>query len=129
ENPKLAAQLFRELVPHGYRRVAVEVSPPMASALDAALRNDGPAFDWLLTDAESRVPFFGMREEAQWLLDARATAPAGHALPVGPGLCRPRRSVPDRAAPASPEAKGRVGRTRRASSCIERLLGALRRNP
>jgi len=77
ENPKLAAQLFAALVPHGYRHVAVEISPPMASTLDAALRNDGPAFQRLVTTAESRVPFFGMREEAQWLIDARAAAPAG----------------------------------------------------
>lgn len=75
ENPELAAQLFAALVPHGYRHVAVEVSPPMADALDAALRNDGAAFELLLTTAESRVPFFGMREEAQWLLDARAAVP------------------------------------------------------
>jgi len=77
ENPKLAAELFAALAPHGYRHVVVEVSAPMAEALDTALANGKSAFERLLTDPESRVPFFGLREEAQWLIDARAAAPAG----------------------------------------------------
>src|SRR4051812_45240446 len=42
ENPKLAAQLFTALVPSGYRHVAVEISPPMAEALDNIARRGGP---------------------------------------------------------------------------------------
>ena len=38
ENPKLAGQLFEALVPSGYRRLGIEVSPPMARELDAAAR-------------------------------------------------------------------------------------------
>src|SRR6476661_1400817 len=76
ENPKLAAALFGALVPHKYRYVAVEVSPPMAGALDRALAGGGDAFDRLLKAPESRVPFFGMREEADWLRAARRAAPA-----------------------------------------------------
>lgn len=68
ENPTLAAQLFAALVPSGYRHAAVEISPPMAAALDAALASSDPnAFRRLLTTPESRVAFFGMREEAAWL--------------------------------------------------------------
>ena len=78
ENPKLAAALFRALVPAGYAKVAVEISPPMAAALDRALRDGG--FDGLrrlLADEASRVAFFGMREEAEWLAAARAALPGG----------------------------------------------------
>jgi hypothetical protein len=77
ENPKLAAALFTELAPHGYRHVAVEISPAMAGALDRALASGGAAFDRLLKAPKSRVPFFGMREEADWLSAARRAAPAG----------------------------------------------------
>jgi hypothetical protein len=76
ENPKLAAQLFSAFVPHGYRHVAVEISPAMATALDRALTAGGaPGLNRLLTTPESRVAFFGMKEEAEWLVAARAAAP------------------------------------------------------
>ena len=42
ENPKLAAQLFTDLTPRGYRHVAVEISPPMAVAVDRALASADP---------------------------------------------------------------------------------------
>ena len=72
ENPKLAAALFTALVPHGYRHVGIEISPPMAAALDRALASGDPAaLDRLLTTPELRVAFFGMREEADWLHAAR----------------------------------------------------------
>jgi len=77
ENPKLAAALFAELAPHGYRHVAVEISPPMAAAVDNALTKGGTTLDRLLTAPESRVAFFGLREEADWLRAARAAAPPG----------------------------------------------------
>jgi hypothetical protein len=73
ENPKLAAQLFAALAPP-YRYLAIEVSPPMASALDDALGQGRSTLEQLLTNAESRVPFFGLREEADWLVAARAAA-------------------------------------------------------
>jgi hypothetical protein len=77
ENPKLAAALFTELAPHGYRYVAIEVSPPMASAIGQALARGDAALRQLLTAPESRVPFFGLREEADWLRAARAAVPRG----------------------------------------------------
>jgi erythromycin esterase-like protein len=73
ENPKLAAQLFGVLVPSGYRHVAVEISPPMADAVDRALASSNPAaLRTLLTTPQSRIAFFGLREEADWLRSARA---------------------------------------------------------
>ena len=76
ENPTLAAQLFTDLVPRGYRNVAIEISPPMADAVDAALAAADPgALRHLFTAPESRVAFFGMREEADWLRSARAALP------------------------------------------------------
>jgi erythromycin esterase-like protein len=78
ENPKLAAQLFTALAAHGYRHVAVEISPPMAAALDRALVSGGPsALTRLLITPESRVAFFGLKEEAEWLAAARAAVPKG----------------------------------------------------
>ena len=76
ENPKLAAQLFTALVPRGYRHVAIEVSPPMAAAIDAALATRSPSdLHRFLTTPETRVAFFGMREEADWLQQARSALP------------------------------------------------------
>jgi hypothetical protein len=76
ENPKLAAQLFGALVPSGYRHAAVEISPPMAAAVDRALASSNPdALRSLLTTPESRIAFFGLREEADWLRSASAALP------------------------------------------------------
>jgi len=76
ENPKLAAQLFKALAPRGYRNAAIELSPPMAAALDATLATRDPAnLKRFLTTPETRVAFFGMREEAEWLQAARAALP------------------------------------------------------
>lgn len=76
ENPKLAAALFRSLVPAGYRRIAVETSPPMASVMNAALLQGGlSSLEQLVTTPGSQVAFFGMREEAEWLAGARARVP------------------------------------------------------
>ena len=73
ENPKLAAQLFRDLVPAGYRHAAVEISAPMAREIDVTLARGGlPALREFLADLRPNVAFFGMREEAEWLAAARA---------------------------------------------------------
>ena len=76
ENPKLAAQLFAALVPSGYRHVAIEISPPLAAAVDRELARGGrDAARTFLTTPESRVAFYGMREEAEVLAAARAALP------------------------------------------------------
>src|SRR5262245_11200369 len=38
EVPAVARELFRALAPAGYRNLAVEISPPMAKALDGIVR-------------------------------------------------------------------------------------------
>jgi len=76
ENPKLAAQLFTDLTAHRYRHVAVEISPPMAAVVNRALTSRNPNdLRKLLTTPESRVAFFGMHEEADWLRSARSALP------------------------------------------------------
>ena len=81
ENPKLAAQLFAALAPSGYSKVAIEISPPMAAELDRALSAGGPAaLNRMLTAPASRVAFYGMREEAEWLAAARRASPRGRLL-------------------------------------------------
>jgi hypothetical protein len=75
ENPKLATQLFRDLVPAGYRNVGIEISAPMAREIDRIARQGEPALKAFLTRPGSQVAFFGMREEAEWLAAARAAVP------------------------------------------------------
>jgi hypothetical protein len=78
ENPKLAAQLFATLVPAGYSKVAVEISPPMAREIDSALTGGGlAALRRMFAIRASNTAFFGMREEAEWLAAARSALPAG----------------------------------------------------
>ena len=81
ENPKLAAALFQALVPSGYRNVAIEISPPMATVVDRALAEGGmDGFRRLFADEGARVAFFGLREEAEWLAAARAAVPGRQPL-------------------------------------------------
>ena len=75
ENPKLAGQLFRALIPSGYRNLAIEISPPMAAALDSALMQGPGAAEKFLTTPESRVAFYGMKEEADFLSTVRSALP------------------------------------------------------
>lgn len=75
ENPKLAAQLFRALQPSGYDTVCVEISPPMAEELDRAARGGVDGVRGMFADLTRNVAFFGMREEAEWIADARAAIP------------------------------------------------------
>jgi hypothetical protein len=78
ENPKLVAQLFSALSDHGYSKLAIEVSPTMASLLDTALAADGLAgLRDLFSQPGGEPAFFGMEEEAQMLATVREAAPAG----------------------------------------------------
>ena len=45
ENPKLVAHLFEALVDDGYEKLVIEISPPMATILDAVARDDGRTHD------------------------------------------------------------------------------------
>lgn len=72
ENPKLAAQLFGELARHGYSKFVIEVSPPMATALDQSARGGIAGLQKHLHTKGWEAAFFGMKEEAEMLAAARA---------------------------------------------------------
>lgn len=76
ENPKLLAQLFSDLSDHGYRRLAIEISPPMARTLDAVLLGGGlEALRELYAMPGGEPAFFGMQEEAEMLASIRSDVP------------------------------------------------------
>ena len=80
ENPLLAAQLFEALAPSGYRRMAIEISPPMAAIVDDALRDGGlDGLKALFAEPGGEPAFFGMAEEAAMLAAVRAAVPADEA--------------------------------------------------
>lgn len=72
ENPKLAAQLFRELTKDGYAKFVIEVSPPMATALDRSARGGVAGLQDHLHTEGWQAAFFGMQEEAEMLAAVRA---------------------------------------------------------
>jgi erythromycin esterase-like protein len=79
EVPAVVRELFRALEPAGYRHLALEISPPIAKALDETARGtDG--FQKLLRfygDNPPGVVFYSLREEAELLVAARAAVPSG----------------------------------------------------
>jgi hypothetical protein len=77
ENPKLLAQLFSDLSDHGYRRLAIEISPPMARLLDTALLDGGlDGLRTLYATPGGEPAFFGMQEEAEMLASIRGLVAA-----------------------------------------------------
>ena len=119
ENPKLAAQLFKDLAPAGYRSLAIEISPPMASALDDALLKGPAATRALLTKPESRLAFYGMREEADFLAAARAAVPRSQKLLWGLDydVAADRHLIAQlKAAPKPPEAESPLAKLAQASA-------------
>lgn len=74
ENPKMAAALFAALQPSGYSKIVIEVSPPMASRLDLAAREGVEGLSRLYAQPGGEPAFFGMKEEAELLAFARASA-------------------------------------------------------
>jgi hypothetical protein len=76
ENPKLAAQLFGALADSGFSKLAIEISPPVATLLDTVLLEDGLAgLRKLFSEPGGEPAFFGMQEEAEMLAFIRAAAP------------------------------------------------------
>lgn len=75
ENPQLAAALFTELVPAGYTRFVIEVSPPMADALDTSARHGVEGLRQQFVGPGAEPAFFGMKEEAELLAAVRAAVP------------------------------------------------------
>lgn len=81
ENPMLVGQLFVELSKSGYSKMAIEISPTMASRLDAALVAGGLAgLRALYAQPGGEPAFFGMAEEAGMLARVRAHAPQSEPL-------------------------------------------------
>lgn len=72
ENPKLAGQLFGELAKDGYANFVIEVSPPMATALDQSARSGIGGLQTHLNTRGWEAAFFGMKEEAEMLATVRA---------------------------------------------------------
>lgn len=82
EIPALTAALFRALVPHGYRHLAIETGEALAAALDSVARLPRPldAMDAFFEAHWPGAPFFTLRPEAQLLADAVAASPARQVL-------------------------------------------------
>lgn len=76
EIPLIAAGLFRELAPHGYRHLAIETGDALASALNRAVLQDasGNAYQAFLRDHFPGAPFYNWREDAALLRTAVAAA-------------------------------------------------------
>lgn len=75
ENAEFAGALYAALTRSGYDRFAVEISPPLASALDRAAASGLDTLREFLNTPGQSVAFFGMAEEAQLLVDVRAATP------------------------------------------------------
>ncbi|HEX2206441.1 MAG TPA: hypothetical protein VHG93_02105 [Longimicrobium sp.] len=79
EIPLVAAGLFRELAPYGYRHLAIETGDALASALNRAILQDagGDAYRAFLRDHFPGAPFYSWREDAALLRAAVAAAGGG----------------------------------------------------
>jgi hypothetical protein len=84
ETPTVVRELFRALQPAGYRHLALEISPPMATVLDGLAYKGLPKVASFFQEHPPGVAFFTLKEEAELLVAARA-AVAGDA-PVLWGL-------------------------------------------
>ncbi|HWF00522.1 MAG TPA: hypothetical protein VG248_12050 [Caulobacteraceae bacterium] len=77
ENPRLAGSLFASLSPAGYERLALEISPPMATLVGEAARSGVAGLRALFSDPRSRAPFVDLAEEAAFVASAaRVRRPA-----------------------------------------------------
>jgi hypothetical protein len=77
ENAQLVAALFERLQPRGYSRLMIEVSPPMAQALDEAAKGGIAGLRSLFATPGSEPAFYGMAEEAELLVRVRGAIPSG----------------------------------------------------
>lgn len=72
EIPAVVRELFRTLQPAGYRHLALEISPPMATVLDGHAREGLPKVASFFQEYPPGVAFFTLKEEAELLVAARA---------------------------------------------------------
>lgn len=75
ENPMLAGQLFTDLAGHGYSKLAIEISPPIATLLDSAAKGGMNGIRELFGKPGGQPAFFGMTQEAEMVARARAAVP------------------------------------------------------
>ena len=75
--PRLAATLFRALAPAGYRHLAIETGPWLASALDEAARQGTGGIEAFVNRWWPGAPFYSLREEAELLAAATEAAEGG----------------------------------------------------
>ncbi len=75
ENPQLAGQLFGTLTKDGYSKFIIEVSAPMADALDVSARGGVAGLRAQYAIPGGEAAFFGMKEETELLARARAAVP------------------------------------------------------
>jgi hypothetical protein len=83
ETAQLSAALYTALRPSGYRRIAVELSPPIAQAIEAAARRNGLAGIRDFLSVPDVFTFYNMSEEAQFVADVVKGAPAGERVLSG----------------------------------------------
>ena len=72
EIPAVVRELFRTLQPAGYRHLALEISPPLATVLDEKARGGLPKVASFFQEYPPGVAFFTLKEEAELLVAARA---------------------------------------------------------
>lgn len=77
EIPAVVRELFRALAPAGYRKLAIEISPPMAEVIDGIVRGpDGLAnLTKFFAENPPGVAFFTLQEEAELLRSVRSAVP------------------------------------------------------
>ena len=75
ETAQFSAPLFAALRQYGYSRMAIELSPPIAHDLEAAVRRGGVQAIADLLRTPSLWTFYNLREEAQFVADVVAAAP------------------------------------------------------
>lgn len=124
EIPALTAALFRALVPHGYRHLAIETGEALALALDSVARQPAPlpALTAFYEAHWPGAPFFILEPEARLLAEAVALSPA---RPVLWGLDYD--IMADRYALARLQALARTGAERAAVTRLRAVADSLLR--
>jgi hypothetical protein len=118
ETARFSAALFDALRSSGYRRVAIEVSPPMAEDFETAARRGlQGVMDFLALPGVAGM-VYGMREEAQFLVDVVKGAPGNERVLWGLDyeIGSDRHLIPELEAKAPRAARDAVLRLKEASN-------------
>jgi hypothetical protein len=128
ENPKLVAALREKLAPRGFSRLMIEVSPPMAQALDEAAKGGIDGLRRLFATPGGVPAFYGMAERGRASRPRPRGASVARAGPRGRRLRRRWRPPPDRHARREGQAEGGGGHAGSAQGCVRSLVEPLRRD-